>query len=116
MSVTIIGIRCHYCSKFRAPGDIRSMGTGGVKICLHCLEWHGKAMRMLAGEPPPGCQNCGLKFRDLKEFDHLGNLRMYLVVKDGIYQIHCETCSDEYVRKRADLYGDTVYGRRKGIK
>jgi hypothetical protein len=91
------------------------MGTGGAKICFRCLEWHHNAIRVLAGDPPPGCQECGLTFADLKAFDNAGNLRMYLHVKDGIYQILCTTCSDKYERKRADLFRETVYGQQKGI-
>jgi hypothetical protein len=116
MSVRLVfGERCHYCSKFRPHSEINHMGAGGVKICFRCMEWHDKAIRLLAGEPPPGCQECGITFADLKEFDSLGNLRMWLVVKDGIYQILCTTCSDAYEKKRADLYRETVYGQRKGI-
>jgi hypothetical protein len=111
----VIGERCHYCSKWRAPREIQELGTGGAKICMHCLEWHFKAIRILAGNPPDGCQKCGLKFQDLKECDALGNLRMYLVVKDGIYQVLCEPCNAIYERKRADLFRETEYGKRKGI-
>jgi len=72
-------------------------------------------MRALSGAPPPGCQDCGLKFADLKEIDAAGNLRMSLVVKDGIYQILCTTCSDSYERKRADLFRETEYGYKRKI-
>lgn len=111
----VIGERCPYCSKFRPHSEIKPIGTGGAKICFRCVEWHDKAIRMLAGAPPPGCQECGLKFSDLKEYDHLGNLRMWLHAKDGIYQILCTPCSDSYERKRADLFRETEYGRLKGI-
>jgi hypothetical protein len=112
---SVLRTRCQYCSKFRSPSEVFPLGTGGVKICLRCLEWHRVAMRALCGAPPPGCQDCGISFRDLKESDSLGNLRMTVVVKDGIYQILCTTCSDAYERKRADLFRETQYGRQKGI-
>lgn len=111
----IIGTRCHYCSKFRPPSEVHTMGSGGALICFRCLEWHRHAMAAFCGQPPPGCQECGLKFADLKEIDGAGNLRMSLVVKDGIYQVLCTPCADSYERKRADLFRNTVYGRRKGI-
>jgi hypothetical protein len=115
MSVVVIGVRCHYCSKFRPPREVQNIGTGGAKICLNCVDWHEKALRMFAGNPPPGCQQCGLKFKDLKEFDAAGNLRMYVAQKDGIYQVLCESCNAKYIPKRADLFRDTAFGRLRGI-
>lgn len=116
MSIRIVfGEKCPYCSKFRPHSEIQKMGTGGAKICFRCLEWHRNAIKVLAGAPPPGCQECGVTFADLKAFDRAGNLRMYLHVKDGIYQILCTTCSDVYERKRADLFRETAYGQQKGI-
>jgi hypothetical protein len=112
---SVLRVRCHYCSHFRSPNEILHLGTGGAKMCFRCMEWHRIAMAALCGQPPPGCQECGVTFADLKECDSLGNLRMSLVVKDGIYQILCTTCSDSYERKRADLYRHTVYGQQKGI-
>jgi hypothetical protein len=35
---------------------------------------------------------------------------MYVVPKDGIYQVHCATCVAAYVAKRADLYKGTQFG------
>lgn len=88
-------------------------------MCWSCYEWHGKALAMLAGHPPPGCQECGVTFDHLKRITPGGNVRMYLHPKDGIYQILCRTCSDRYTPKRLDLYGDTQFGwdhKLKGAK
>jgi hypothetical protein len=116
MSIRLVfGERCHYCSKFRPTSEVRKIGTGGAKICFRCIEWHDRAVRVLAGDPPPGCQECGITFKELKAYDTAGNLRMYLHAKDGIYQILCTPCSDKYERKRADLYRETVYGKSRGI-
>lgn len=115
MSLIVMGVRCHYCSQYRPPRDVQSMGAGGAKICLRCLEWHQKALMALCGNPPPGCQTCGVKFRDLKEFDGAGNLRMYVVQKDGIYQVICQTCNEKYLPLRRDLFRDTLFGKQKGI-
>jgi hypothetical protein len=105
------GVRCHYCSRFHVPWDLLPIGNSGARICLSCLEWHRQALRMLAGEPPTGCQVCGITFQALLEQSGDGDTKMYLHPKDGIYQILCKWCSDKYVRKRVDLYGDTAYGR-----
>jgi hypothetical protein len=45
-----------------------------------------------------------------------GNIPMYLHPKDGIYQVLCRCCSDEYERERLDLYGDTLHGELKKLK
>lgn len=105
----LVGERCHYCSHFRSAEEIYPIGVGGAQICLRCLEWHGKAIGMLAGTPPPGCQECGVTFAQLRERG--GDVRMYLHQKDGIYQILCKPCSDAYIPKRRDLYGPTRFGQ-----
>lgn len=71
---------------------------------------------MLAGDPPPGCQDCGVTFDALMERAPDGNVGMCLHQKDGVYQILCRTCSDQYVRKRVDLYGDTLFGEKRKLK
>lgn len=91
-------------------------GKAGVRLCWRCLEWHRKAMAMLAGAPPPGCQECGITFAALMERSPDGNVGMYLHSKDGVYQILCGTCSHQYVRKRVDLYGDTLFGDKAKLK
>lgn len=115
MLAFLFGERCHYCSKFRPAAEIRKLGTGGAKICFRCIEWHDRAIRVLAGQPPDGCQECGLSFKALKDSALTGNLKMFLHVKDGIYQILCTPCSDKYEAKRRDLFGETLYGKQKGL-
>jgi hypothetical protein len=70
---------------------------------------------MLAGHPPPGCQECGITFTQLRERSLDGDIRMYVHAKDGLYQILCRACSDAYVPKRVDLYGATAFGRAKRL-
>jgi hypothetical protein len=36
--------------------------------------------------------------------------------ENGLYRLMCQACSDKYVPKRRDLYGDTAYGYRRGLK
>ena len=109
-------MRCHYCSRHRTPHEIINIGTGGAKICWNCYEWHVKALGVLAGHPPPGCQECGVTFTQLKEITPGGNVRMYLHPKDGMYQVLCRRCSDRYTPKRLDLYGDTQFGWNRKLK
>lgn len=111
----VVRMRCHYCSRFRSPREILNIGTGGAVMCWLCYEWHGKAMLMLAGEPPPGCQVCGVTFTELSARAGGGDCKMYVHQKDGLYQILCQSCSDRYVFQRADLYRPTQYGHQRKI-
>ena len=36
--------------------------------------------------------------------------RMYVVPKDGVYQVLCLACKNTYCAKRADLYRNTKFG------
>ena len=111
----IITERCHYCSRWRSPHEILHL-PGRAKMCLRCFEWHCEALKMLSGQPPKGCQECGVSFQALMERAGSGNTPMYLHRKDGVYQVLCRACSDRYERKRLDLYGDTVHGHLKKLK
>jgi hypothetical protein len=105
--------RCRFCSQFRSKHEfIHDIITG---YCWHCYEWHQQALRVLAGEDPPGCQECGTPY-ELLRAGAAGDLRMYIHPKDGIYQVLCKRCSDRYERKRLDLYGDTPYGYLQKLK
>ena len=116
MISAILAVRCHYCSKFRSPSEVLHLGTGGAVMCWTCYEWHAKALRMLQGEPPPGCQVCGVTFAQLKDATPGEDVRMYVVPKDSLYQVLCKTCSDAYIRKRVDLLGDTQFGWENKLK
>ncbi len=37
-------------------------------------------------------------------------VKMYVVQKDGIYQLLCATCCQQYLPKRADLYSGSQFG------
>lgn len=110
----VLCVKCHYCSRWRNPKEVLRL-TGGPVMCWSCYEWHQRALQVLAGTPPPGCQQCGVTFAQLRERSGDGDIRMYVHVKDGIYQVLCRTCSDAYVPKRVDLYGDTAYGAAKRL-
>ena len=80
-------------------------------MCWQCYEHHTKALAMLAGHVPVECGGCQRKLAELKAMDEQGNVPMYLHLKDGVYQVLCQTCSDGYAPKRRDLYGSTEWGR-----
>ena len=61
---------------------------------------------------PPGCQVCSKTFDELRV---LGTgveyqVRMYVLPKDGIYQVLCGECIKPYTQKRGDLFKGTQFG------
>lgn len=72
------------------------------------------AIELLAGRALPGCQNCGLTSDELREILSKGDgaveVRLYVVPRDGVYQVLCSSCVRPYVAKRADLYRGTPFG------
>jgi hypothetical protein len=105
----VISVRCHYCSK-EYPAWRTHQLQRSQRICDYCLDWHNKAIEFLAGRGLPGCQVCGASWEFLHDSTLGVEVRMYVVPKDGIYQILCATCVRPYVSKRADLYGGTRFG------
>jgi hypothetical protein len=116
----VIKVRCHYCSQFRHPLEVLPIGTGGVVMCWRCHEWHCQNIEALAkGGVPHGCFECRATWDELRlrfaAGDNPDDVKMYLVPRDGIYQLLCRTCSDAYELKRADLLRGTLYGQTKGV-
>lgn len=91
-------------------------GEGGAVMCHQCYEGHliGLAYmsKQLSVAIPKECNVCGHQPNP----DAEGNIRLWMHLKDGIYQFLCKLCSDAYERKRLDLYGDTRYGWIKKLK
>lgn len=111
----VMKVRCHYCSEFRSKHEVLYIGTGGACMCWHCYEWHGHALDALSGNPPPGCQRCGVTYEQLRERNGGGDCPMYVHPCDGLYMVFCRKCSDAYVPKRVDLYRPTQYGHNRKI-
>ena len=115
--LAIFTVRCHYCSRARSPREVIHIGTGGAVMCWVCYEWHNRALDALGGNPPPGCQECGVTFQQLSERSPGGDsqVSMYVHPCDGIYKVFCRACSDAYVLKRVDLYRPTQYGHNRKL-
>lgn len=106
-----MALRCTWCSQHKSPYDLMHLSTGQL-MCRRCYEWHHHALELLAsGQLPPGCQECGLTMQQLNAVTNATTTRMYVVPKDGIYQVICLTCKEAYCRKRADLYRGTAFGQ-----
>lgn len=111
MNNIVIASRCHWCSRQLSPLDLAEFSSG-QRMCSRCHEWHVHALQVLAGELPRGCQGCGLTLAELNSFATGATVRMYVVPKDGVYQVLCVTCKDAYCAQRADLYRGTQFGQR----
>ena len=107
--ITAVG-RCNWCSREQPSGDLLHLSSGQA-MCLRCHEWHGHALQVLSGAIPRGCQECGLSTDQLAALTSGPATRMFVVPKDGIYQLLCATCKDRYCRKRSDLYRATQFGQ-----
>lgn len=107
-----IRVQCNYCSRFHHPGDFLPM-PGGVKFCRKCYENHERALEVFAGDPPRECQGCQRHFDELPDGPD-GNV-LYVVTKDGIYQVLCDPCIRSYRPKRRDLYRGTVFGHQHSL-
>jgi hypothetical protein len=109
MTAHVLAVRCNWCSKQRPEFRVHRIVSGQV-ICDDCLDWHQRALEMLAGYTPPGCQKCGVSWAHLADSTPGVEVRMYVVPKEGIYQLLCAACVRPYAAKRADLYGGTEFG------
>jgi hypothetical protein len=107
----VIGEKCPYCTKFRAPSEIIHW-PGGVTICVDC-EWrHIQALEALStGEFHGECSECG------KTAEQLGpeNLQMAVHFEQGRYRAMCLDCDKTYTPKRKELYARTKFGRALGL-
>ena len=113
MTGIVMAVKCHYCAKFHNPRQTRLLSCR-VQMCEQCEEWHLAALKMIAGDPPKGCQVCGLSYREL-ELIVGSKVRFVAVPKDGIYQVLCGACADGYVVLRRDLVQDTAFAARAGM-
>lgn len=109
MAIPIIGVRCHYCSKFYPRSHVVNFGKSMVR-CWKCHGAHLAALEVIAGNPPKGCGVCGVTFEALAERTAGEEVGMFMHYKDGLYQLLCSACDRVYVPKRKDLYGPTQFG------
>jgi hypothetical protein len=108
-AAVFVALRCNWCSKQRPSFRVHQLASRQA-ICDYCLDWHNEALLMLAGGIPAGCQKCQRTWAQLRDETLGAEVRMYVVPKDGIYQLLCASCVKPYLPKRADLYRGTKFG------
>jgi hypothetical protein len=107
----MIAPKCRFCGKHRPAEEFG--GPPELAPCFACYERHGAALRMLAGTAVTGCQECLRPVEELQAENEAGDVRMRLYDKDGVLELLCKRCGDEYERKRPELYARTPYGQRR---
>jgi hypothetical protein len=109
-----IAISCKICHRQKNPGDFMTRSEVRGNICSNCYDWHLSALQMMNGSIPKGCQVCNQTFAQLAAIYPGDHVPMYLQPLDGIYQILCPTCSDDY-EKKSPTYKETLYGKLKKL-
>jgi hypothetical protein len=111
MSGVVIAATCSFCSKPRPPLSVHRM-VSGQTICEDCVNWHVHALDFLGGAPPNGCQECGKTWDAMRAESPALDMavRVFIVAKDGIYQMLCAQCARAYVPKTPNLYKGTKFG------
>ena len=84
----------------------------GLVVCEQCQDWHKHALEILGGAVPLGCSGCGSTWQTLRDLQIGVEVRMYVVPKDGLYQVLCPVCAQQYLPKRSDLYKGTEFGHQ----
>lgn len=103
----IILVRCHYCSTHVHPKEICNLGESAL-MCWECRELH--TTQIEGFNPPHECAECRRTFEALAAESPTGEVKMYGVWKDNVYQMLCTWCEWHYVQQRKDLYGATRFG------
>lgn len=116
MNGIIIGEQCPYCTKHRSPLDFIRQ-PGGVKICTECEQRHLEALQSLqTGQFSGECSECHMQAEELVAQRRCGPLgQMAVHFEGGKYRMMCIPCNKTYVPKRAELYGETEFGKSIGL-
>lgn len=107
-----VGIRCKICQKSKGKNHFVFQSDDSGNVCDDCYAWHRRAIRLLGGEIPKGCQECNRSVYEIAQASASEDVRFFVHPKDGIYQLLCARCSDAYERK-VPIYKETLYGRMK---
>ena len=98
--------KCPQCGRHCAPEELK----GTQPRCYHCQEWHEMAVNVM--EASAGCAECGKTWDQFRDEGGPAELKMYVVPRDGIYQVLCRPCCDEFVRLSRQLYAGTAFAEK----
>jgi hypothetical protein len=100
--------KCRVCGNFRHPNEF--VIDTVVGYCWHCYERNNRTLAMLGDISKVECCECGVSPSDVP-----ADLRMRLYDKDGVKQLLCVPCGDDYERKQRGMFANTPYGQQKGL-
>ena len=103
-------LKCHWCQRWRPRGTVYRL-TSRQNMCDDCMDWHVHALEFLGGAEPRGCFQCRLSWEELKARTPGNQVRLYVVPKDGVYQLLCRGCVEPYLKKNTQLFEGTKFGR-----
>jgi endogenous inhibitor of DNA gyrase (YacG/DUF329 family) len=109
----LIRRKCPRCEKSRDPREF--VGPAATGYCLFCYENHKVALDVLSGEIPKGCVECGVTTLALSKSQPGADMRMSVVMKDGLYAVLCPECADRYELANKQMFRGTPYGDLKRI-
>jgi hypothetical protein len=95
--------KCPQCGKHCAPEEL----AGSQPRCYQCQEWHERAVNVLNASL--GCYDCKKSWEQFRAEAGPAEVKMYIVPRDGIYQVLCRPCCDEFVRLSRALYAGTAF-------
>lgn len=104
----VLKLRCHACSGMVSAGDATFL-PGGIIRCPKCSQKSAAEMSKFMAEHAMECYECHAPFR-------IGDIRVGVVWKDGVFQALCDVCTQRYVPKRRDLFAGTPFARRNGLE
>lgn len=124
----VIAETCHYCSKGCSPVEILRL-PGGIRMCHSCYRQHTAGVLAMSGlkanadgslattaPPPSECSECHTSIEELRLQAGKRDLPMAIHFEGGVYRFLCVECDAKYVPKRKDLYADTEFGWKEGLK
>lgn len=105
---SVLKVRCNLCSGMVSAGDAAFLPGGAIR-CPKCAQKSASEMSKFMAEHARECHECHKPFR-------VGDIRVSVVWKDGVYQALCDGCTRKYVPKRLDLFKGTQFARRNGLE
>ncbi len=95
--------QCPQCGRYCPPEELK----GTQPRCYDCQDWHERTVNVI--EASIGCHECKKTWIELRDSGTGAEMKMYVVPRDGTYQVLCRPCCDEFVRLSRALYAGTAF-------